>query len=146
MKAWIAGLLLLTSGCISAVVYSPVFTGTWIIKSKHMDMVRAIVFTVGLAEAAPLVSVREVSAPREDQQLYNAIHDAARISRSNGHSTEHARTANRHWGGEQSWCDQEDCHRVYIFFGSAGRREPDPGPSAICQSATPVIHKDSRSI
>jgi hypothetical protein len=146
LKAWMVGAVLLTFACIAALASSPVFTGTWIVKNKNVGIVQAIVFTVGIAETGPVLRIREVSAPREDQELYNAIHEAARISQSNGPSMDDALKENMHWGGERSWCDREDCHRLYIFVGTSLKRVRDAGPSAICQLPTPSIAKDSRRI
>jgi hypothetical protein len=144
MRIWMVGAILLTFACIAALASSPVITGTWIVKNRNVGMVQAIVFTVGIAETGPVVRIRGVSAPREDQELYHAIHDAARISQSNGPSMNDAFKENMHWGGERSWCDGEDCHRLYIFVGSSLKRVRDAGPSAICQLPTPSIDKDWR--
>jgi hypothetical protein len=145
MKAWAVGAVFFTLACIAAVANSPVFTGTWIVKNGNVGMIRAIVLTVGIAETGPLVRIRHVSASREDE-LYREIHDAARISRSSGPSTDDALKENRHWGGGRSWCNGEDCHRFYIFVGSALRPGRDTGASAMCQLPAPSILEDPRRI
>jgi hypothetical protein len=146
MKAWMAVAVLVTFACIAALVCAPVFTGTWIVTNKNVGMIRAIVFTVGIAPTGPVVRIQEVRAPREDKQLYEAIHDAARISQSTGPSMDDVRKENAHWGAGRSWCDREDCHRLYIFVGSSLKHVRDPGRSAICQLPPPSIYMDSRRI
>jgi predicted acyl esterase len=146
MKAWMVGAVWLAFACIAALASSPVFTGTWIVRNSTVGMVHAIVFTVGIAERGLIFRLREVSAWREDRQLYAAIHDAARISQPDGASMDDPFKENRHWGGGQSWCNGEDCQRFYIFVGSSLKPVPGTPPSAICQLPNPSIAKDSRGI
>jgi len=119
MKSWIAGAAAFVFVCVALVVCSPVFTGTWIVKSNASGPVRAVVLTVGIAKAGPVLQIRKVSAAREGQPLYDAIHDAANVPKSNEFSMDDASTKMTHWGGGTSWCDQDDCHRLYIVVGSS---------------------------
>jgi hypothetical protein len=146
MKAWTVVAVLLTFACVAALASSPVFTGTWIVRNRNVGMVHAIVVTVGIAETGPVIRIREVSAPREGEELYAAIHDAARISPFNGVSMNDPFKENRHWGGGQSWCDGEGCQRFYIFVGSSLKPLRSSGPSAICQLPTISAGRESRRI
>jgi hypothetical protein len=146
MKAWTVVAVLLTFACVAALASSPIFTGTWIFRNRNVVMVHAIVVTVGIAETGPVIRIREVSAPREGEELYAAIHDAARISPSNGASMNDPFKENKHWGGGQSWCDAEGCQRFYIFVGSSLKRVRGSSPSAICQLPTISTARDSRKI
>jgi len=119
---------------IAVLASAPSFTGAWIVKNAKGGTVEALVFTVGIGESGPVVRISKVSAPREGEELYAAIHEAARVSQSNSSSMNHTFVEKRHWGGGQSWCNGQNCQRFYIFFGSYldsawGRKD-----SAICRN------------
>jgi hypothetical protein len=120
MRSWIAATALLTVGCVALAVCQPVFTGIWIVQSKTANKVRAIVFTVRMVATGPPMQIREVSGA-EDERFYKAIHEAVANVHSNQSAVGDAGTRMSHIGSGQSWCDDEDCHRLYFFIGSSKR-------------------------
>jgi len=145
MKAWLAGAVLLTLACIATLVCSPVLTGTWIVESKGVSSIRAIVLTVGISASGPMVSIHRVNAPREEE-LYKQIHDDTRIVRSNRDSMRDPSKDSRHWGGGQSWCNGKGCQRLYIFVGSSRKYGRDTDASAPCQLPARSVLEDPRRI
>jgi hypothetical protein len=130
---WIAGTALLTVACVTLAICQPVFTGTWIINSKTGNEARALVLTLGMIATGPLVKIREVRGA-DDERLYEAIYEAAanpRVGRA-------APLRMSHIGGAESWCDDKNCHRLYLFVASA-RRIRDFDDSAACHSQHPSV-------
>ena len=135
MKVWIVAAVLFIVSAIAVLASAPLFTGTWIVKNGKVGTVEALVFTVGIGETGPVVRIRKVSAAREGEELYAAIHEAARVVLpSNSSSMNSSFVEKRHWGGGQSWCNGENCQRFYVFFGSYLDSAGGRSHSAICRN------------
>lgn len=129
---WIAATTLLCGAHIALAGYQPVFAGTWIIRSKAANQVRAFVLTVGMAATGPLVQIREVSGAREDKRLYEEIYAAMANSRAHPFGVGTTSRRMSHIGAGHSWCDEQDCHRLDFFIGTSKRNN-----STVCHISEP---------